>query len=488
MYTIYKPGELTEMAKALYREERNISRLDGWFLAKETEMNFEKKYTEYPAEIKKAYLLCEVIKNIPLSLSENAIFAGTQRDAFAKSYALINPTFTVKGFSGYCDPMAVYNDITPDENFTKERIAKVRAHTAETKMVGITGQMHGIVYTNKNGNAVSPLYTWQDLRGNLPYKDTTYAKYLKSYAGYGNVTDFYNRTNNIRPADAASYCTIHDYLAMDLCKLKFPVIHSSDAASLGCYDILNNRFDYEYSADVLKDLKFIGSYKNIPVCVPVGDNQANVYSTLSNEQNILINIGTGSQVSVVSDKYASGNNIEVRPYFNEKYLIVGAALCGGRAYACLKNFFEQIIAAAGGKCENTYELMANMADDKMQTTLVADTRFSATRSNPSIRGGFFELTENNFTPQDFICSVLYGIANELFGMYKEMDVKRHGIIGSGNAIRKNPTLKKAVEKVFKSPLKIPQHLEEAAFGAALLAMTASGYSNKDVQSLIKYDS
>lgn len=142
MYTIYKPGELTEMAKALYREERNISRLDGWFLAKETEMNFEKKYAEYPAEIKKAYLLCEVIKNIPLSLSENAIFAGTQRDAFAKSYALINPSFTVKGFSGYCDPMAVYNDITPDENFTKERIAKVRAHTAETKMVKMLSETY----------------------------------------------------------------------------------------------------------------------------------------------------------------------------------------------------------------------------------------------------------------------------------------------------------------------------------------------------------
>ena len=135
MERIYKPGELTKMAKALYQEERNIKRLDGWFLAKETEMIFEEKYADCSDEVKKAYLLCEILKNIPLSLSENAVFVGTQRDAFARSYALIHPSFTVQGFSGYCDPMAVYHDIEPNKAFTKERIDRVRAHTAKTSMV-----------------------------------------------------------------------------------------------------------------------------------------------------------------------------------------------------------------------------------------------------------------------------------------------------------------------------------------------------------------
>lgn len=135
MNSVYKIGELTEMAKALYREERKIKRLDGWFIAKEIEMLAEETYAALSPEVKKAYLLCEIIKKMPLSLSENAIFAGTQRDAFAKSYALINPSFTVEGFSGYCDPMAIYNDIEPNDEFTAERIDRVRSHTAETKMV-----------------------------------------------------------------------------------------------------------------------------------------------------------------------------------------------------------------------------------------------------------------------------------------------------------------------------------------------------------------
>ncbi len=142
MNNVYKSGELTSMAKALYKEEREIKRLDGWFLAKETEMLNEEKYASLPDQIKKANLVCEVLKAIPLSLSDNAIFVGTQRDAFAKSYALINPSFTVEGFSGYCDPMAIYNDIEPNEEFTAERIDEVREHTSKTKMVQMLGKTY----------------------------------------------------------------------------------------------------------------------------------------------------------------------------------------------------------------------------------------------------------------------------------------------------------------------------------------------------------
>ena len=143
MYGIYKSGELTKMAKALYREEREIKRLDGWFVAKETEMLADEKYKDCLQEVKKAHFTCEILKRIPISLSDNAVFVGTQRDAFAKSYALINPSFTVEGFSGYCDPLAIYNDIEPNDEFTKERIEKVREYTSNTKMVEILDTTYG---------------------------------------------------------------------------------------------------------------------------------------------------------------------------------------------------------------------------------------------------------------------------------------------------------------------------------------------------------
>lgn len=359
----------------------------------------------------------------------------------------------------------------------------------KTAVIGVTGQMHGIVYTDADGNAVSPLYTWQDGRGNLPYKDTTYAKYLNSFSGYGNVTDFYNRENVIRPENAISYCTIHDYFVMKLCGLKKPLIHSSDAASFGCYDIKENKFNYDCNVDITADYCIAGEYKGIPVSVAIGDNQASVFSTLADESNILLNIGTGSQVSIISDTILTGDNIEVRPYFENKYLVVGAALCGGRAYSLLKNFYSEIL----GYIENTdddkvYDIMNNMLEKADTPSLRVDTRFAGTRKNADICGSITKITTENFNPSELTLGVLEGMADELFGMYKEMQTEKCGIVGSGNGIRKNAALVKIFEKRFNSKLRAPAHMEEASFGAALFALVSCGiFKNaKEAQRIIEY--
>ena len=41
----------------------------------------------------------------------------------------------------------------------------------QTERIGLTGQMHGIVYIDQTGTCVSPLYTWQDGRGDLVCAD-----------------------------------------------------------------------------------------------------------------------------------------------------------------------------------------------------------------------------------------------------------------------------------------------------------------------------
>ncbi len=119
-------AQITEMAKKLFAEKRAGNRLDGWFIAKEKEIELEKTLSGENEEVKKALILKEIIKTIPLSISDYQLFAGTQDDGFARSYALINPSFKVEEFSGYCDPTAVFGDIEPNDEFTVERIAKAR--------------------------------------------------------------------------------------------------------------------------------------------------------------------------------------------------------------------------------------------------------------------------------------------------------------------------------------------------------------------------
>ncbi len=138
------PDKLTEKAKALYIEERKSHKiLNGWFLAKEIASDEAEKHKDDEPEMRAAFELEAVIKNIPIEISENAILAGTQRDAFAASYALINPAFKVETFRGYCDPLEVYDYATPTAEISEERIAAMRERYAQTPYVKALNEVYG---------------------------------------------------------------------------------------------------------------------------------------------------------------------------------------------------------------------------------------------------------------------------------------------------------------------------------------------------------
>ena len=142
MTHILDSKKITEMAKSLFAEKRAGNRLDGWFIAKEKELELSKVYENENEEVKKALILRDIIKTIPLYISDYQLFAGTQDDAFARSYALINPAFKVEEFSGYCDPAAVFGDIEPNDEFNAERIAKARNEFAKCEYAVKLGEVY----------------------------------------------------------------------------------------------------------------------------------------------------------------------------------------------------------------------------------------------------------------------------------------------------------------------------------------------------------
>lgn len=344
----------------------------------------------------------------------------------------------------------------------------------EAAAIGFSGQMHGVVYTDENGSAVSPLYTWQDERAALEYKNgKSYAQHIGCFAGYGTATDFYNDMNGEIPKNAKYFCTIADYAVMQLCKLKKPLVHITNAASLGCFDIVNNRFtlDNPRVPDVTSEFELAGEYNDIPVCVALGDNQASFIGSVSDYGDALINVGTGSQISWLTDEPVNSNGIEARPFDGKRYLAAGCALCGGRAFAVLEKLFREIACLSGTKVESMYPAIDKLLADKSESSLVADCRFCGTRSDPTMRGTISGISESNFTAADLAYSVLCGMANELYDMYKNRSEAGEAVC-SGNGIRKNAALRKIISEVFGIKIKIPFYSEEASYGAALAASVA----------------
>lgn len=134
---IYSPEEITALAKSRFQEERALDHLEGWFLAREIAMECDKRFQEDPDCIRIGKTLKEVVKAIPLYLGDYHLFAGTQDDAFARSYALINPAFEVSSFSGYCDPTAVFGDIDPTGDITRERIDRVKEYYGKNEFAKV---------------------------------------------------------------------------------------------------------------------------------------------------------------------------------------------------------------------------------------------------------------------------------------------------------------------------------------------------------------
>ena len=98
-----------------------------------------------------------------------------------------------------------------------ESVRVLLAEHPDVAAIGVTGQMHGILYLDSHGTPVSPLYTWQDGRGDLPHPDGgTWASYLSACSGYelatgyGLVTHAYNLHHGLVPKEATVLCTIHD--------------------------------------------------------------------------------------------------------------------------------------------------------------------------------------------------------------------------------------------------------------------------------------
>ncbi len=349
--------------------------------------------------------------------------------------------------------------------------------------IGFSGQMHGIVYIDKNGKAVSPLFTWQDERAAKAYKDgKTYAQAIGCFAGYGLATDFYNEINGLVPENADKLCTIADYAAMCLCGNTQPVVHITNAGSLGCFDIEKNRFtcDNPRVPEVTAEFKAVGKYKGIPVCVALGDNQASFIGSVSDANNALINVGTGSQISWLTDTPVTGEGVENRPFDGKRYLAAGCALCGGRAFAMLEGFYREIAKLYDGKIESFYPFIDRLLETKTETSLVADCRFCGTRNDPTVRGGIYNVSENNFTPADLALAFLSGMSGELYEMYKSGGKKAERLVCSGNGIRKNAALRRITSEMFGCDIKIPLYAEEASYGAALSALVACGkYKNID---------
>jgi sugar (pentulose or hexulose) kinase len=389
---------------------------------------------------------------------------------------------------------------------------------AEIAGLGITGQQHGVLLVDDHLTPLTAFINWQDRRGHDPFpgSDKTYLQRAlelagpdaprrtgcRLAAGYMAVTLLWLREHGLLP-DGARACFLTDYFAA-LLTGEVPVTDATCAASSGVFDLASRDWDpallhalglpRAFFPDVRPSGALLGGVTaalaeptglpaGLPVFVGIGDNQASFLGSVARrEDTVLVNVGTGGQVTAFGTRAGEDTEVETRPFPPDGYLLVSAGLSGGRAYAVLERFYRSVGAQLCGLCEpeSLFPAMNRLAAavPAGAAGLVCEPFFTGTRAHPEVRASLRGVSAENFTPAHLTRALLEGMARAFRTGYDHIARSRTRacteLVGAGNGLRENALLAHLVSEAFGLPLQLPAHREEAAYGAALLAAVGAG--------------
>jgi sedoheptulokinase len=407
-----------------------------------------------------------------------------------------------------------------------EVLAELSDHSLDG--IALTGQKHGLLCVDDSGWPLTPLISWQDQRTSepLPTALTGQAQVAPTMLGqlhsrlqdldwhengcriahgYGAATLFWLVQQGALPTGTHRVCTVADWLAGQLVGQP-PVTDPTFAASWGVYSLVEEAWNAAFlerldlparlcppvrpSGQRLGGLapdmaREIGLPSGLPVFNALGDTQASflgAFPLLAGEtegelplaRTIFFNLGTGGQIAWMVPRFESPTEaVETRPLFPGRFLRVGASLCGGAAYAWLKDTVRAWLSEFGVEIgeQAVYErLNALAAECKDTRGLRVRTTFLGVRGNAAIEAGSIEgISLENMRLGALALATLTGIVDELYDLYcthVSATIHHQQVVATGGGVRQNPLLPGLIEERFRLPLQIPLERETAALGAA----------------------
>ncbi len=386
--------------------------------------------------------------------------------------------------------------------------------------IALTGQMHSTVLLNADRHVIGNVITWQDRRSLADGRDGTLLAELQRRAsdsemlntgcrlsaGYLGTTLYALRRLGQLSPDVASVSFVADWIGSCLTH-KAPVTDRSHAASSGLFDLRADNWNdallqaaeipSAWLPKVIDSGSVIGPLHSeiaeqlklpngLPVFNAIGDNQASVLSALPDlPGSVLINIGTGGQIVwripeftrqlPLDTRVLPGNLDQSSGRTVPQFMIVGAGLCGGDAIAWVNRTVRRWLTDFDVTVsdEDIWNRLSQQVNPQSSSgDLICEPFFRGTRYEPERRGVFHGVGTDNFTPANLLVSVLDGIAQSMFDVWRSSPtsdaIPLKQIAMAGNAVKHNPVLVEAVRRRFEVPVQVARHSEEAATGAAML--------------------
>lgn len=371
----------------------------------------------------------------------------------------------------------------------------------------LSTQMHGYMLFSKNGDTHSNYVTWQDRRctkkdnggkTTLEVVDTLlqngrfYEDGVALKPNY-SMPALYHFARNTRLEENTEYAMLGDGLIRLLTGSKVP-IHPTVAASSGMYSLKKKDWDRTLLKALhldsihfpeVKEIRgavaaYDSSEGKIPIYLALGDHQCAVLGSGVLDGDIVINIGTGGQISYV-DQVVNFGNYETRPFFEGRFLRTIAQLPSGRSLNVLVEFVKSIAEKLmPNKYINELEIW-HMLDSLLignATINVSDVPEIDFSFFSESKGCISQITDTNFTLEGLFIGAYASMAKSYFSSYKELlgeDVRlARKIILTGGVVRKAPLLQKFITDKFEVPCVMAPYMDDTMIGLLRYACWCKG--------------
>jgi sugar (pentulose or hexulose) kinase len=253
-------------------------------------------------------------------------------------------------------------------------------HLTDLDSVVVCGQMHGMLVVDEKNEPISNFVSWQDTRCNervnderwidllrkLVGKDYLRRSGIKLYPGLMIATLFYLKEKGLLPKQSFKVVSLAEFITAFL---SWNGVYSdhSNASSTGFYNIEQRNWDIDtiHSLGLTQDIfppivafgakvgevdrnisMLTGLPEKTPIFSSIGDHQAALIGGLDNDPNtVILNIGTGAQVSRISAEGRFSEKYEIRPFPEDKYALTIPRLPGGRVINHYAGDLEPIVKA-----------------------------------------------------------------------------------------------------------------------------------------------
>ena len=364
--------------------------------------------------------------------------------------------------------------------------------------IGLSGQMHGLVMLDRNGDVLRPAIIWCDQRTEKECTQITdivgrdkLIEITANPALTGFTASKIMWVKNNEP-EIYEKCR-HILLPKDYIRFKLTGVFKSEASDAGgmqLLDIKNRVFSEEIlkllgierellpdvceSPDITGYVNIKGKFFGTPVVGGAGDNAAAAVGCGAvREKRAFTTIGTSGVVYAHTDKPVIDTKGRVHTFccaVPGKWHVMGVTQSAGLS---LKWFRENFAP------ELTYSEMDNMAEKVRigAEKLLFLPYLMGERTphlDPNARGAFIGISAIH-TKAHFIRAILEGVAFSLrdcLEVLREMDISvaDMSMVGGGSS----PMWQQIISGTFKIPIKTPFSNEGAALGVAILAAVGIG--------------